>query len=193
MWESDSTPSTNSHFSTSVFQAFLPPVRELQWAHCSCPRQRGNGESGGSRQELPPQVLPLWGETFYCPNLSSKYSWCVKETAHICICSPGLCSASLHRSGRKWLLSIGWSDPVYEVPHPASQASCAVIGWSSVTLFNYEPNPKSTGFTQLPFLPLQQGFIQCMCAGVNVNVLSENVCMQIQCSIPSSVFTSVQK
>lgn len=85
------------------------------------------------------------------------------------------------------MLPIGWQDPLYEVPHQASQASCPVIGWRSITQRNYESNPTSTGFIHPPVLPFEQGFIQYRCAGVSVNALCEKVCLHADKLCPRSL------
>lgn len=94
----------------------------------------------------------------------------------------GLCSPSVYRGGWKWMLPIGWQDPLYEVPHQASQASCPVIGWCSITQCNYESNPKAQDLFICRFCLLNRAFFS---IGVQVWAwmcfVKRYVCMQINC------------
>lgn len=92
----------------------------------------------------------------------------------------GLCSPSVYRGGWEWMLPFGWQNPVYEVPHQASQASCPVIGWSSISQCIYESNPKAQDLFICRFCLLNRAFFS-----IHVQVLAwmcfvkRYVCMQI--------------
>lgn len=117
--------------------------------------------------------------------LTLKYGWGVfifLDKMSFRVYLVGLCSPSVHRGGWKWMLPIGWQDPLYEVPHQASQASCPVIGWCSITQCNYESNPKAQDLFICRFCLLNRALFS---IGVQVWAwmcfVKRYVCMQINC------------
>lgn len=121
-----------------------------------------------------------WNANIHKYTVLTSFIFLDKMSFHVYFV--GLCSPSVHRGGWKWMLPAGWPNPLYEVPHQASQASCPVIDWRSITQCSYESNPKAQDLFICRFCLLNRALFS-----IAVQVwawmcfVKRYVCMQINC------------